>query len=442
MRPPDTKTDINSTKQFVSWLRSVAPYINLFKERVFVIAVPGLMIKENKIQPLIHDLALLHSMGMKIVLVFGIKPQLEELINIHVKENTLVNGIRISNDKVMECVKRISSQIRLNIEASLSCDLPNTPMRNSRIKVVSGNFITAKPYGIHGGIDYQSTGVVRKIEKHQILRSLNDNSIVLLSPLGFSPTGEIFNLSFEDVASFVAGEISADKLIFFVDFSSIPSQINEKQGEISCKKMKEIIIEQNDVNKTNQVFIHSVKACELGVKRTHLIPYENDGAILTELFTHKGLGLMVVEEKLEFLRVANIEDISSILSLIEPLEKKGILKYRDRNSVENEIENFTVIEHDGIISGCVFFKPNLDDLSGELGCLIVHQDFQFKGEGEKLLLNTEKKARSLGLESIFVKTTVASHWFIKRGFNLTEDMEVNSTFNNNRQSKFLIKRVI
>lgn len=436
----------NQIPQFVNWLRSVAPYIHLFKEKIFVIGFPGKLIMKKKLEALIYDLALLNAMGIKIVIIYGSKPQIEEQLGLRKHKNNFKNGIRVSDKQVMECVKKVVGEIRLDIEAGFSSGLPNTPMSNSRIRVISGNFLTAKPLGIHNGIDFQSTGSVRKVEKESILDSLSKGAIVLIPPLGFSPTGEAFNLSFEDVSSAVAVSLCAEKLIFFVDDESIPYKIKKTAIEISCKTAKEIVEKRQLVEAGDFTLFNAIKACEGGVKRTHLIPFQHDGVLLLELFTHSGIGAMIVEERLEALRPAELNDICAIITLIEPYEKDGTLKFRDRHLIEHEIDNFTVIEHDGVISGCASLKYYSDTLSAELGCLIVNKNFQGTGEGERLLIDAEIKAKKLGMKFIFALTTTATHWFIKRGFiETTNDKlpkEKISGGNKNRASKLLQKPLI
>jgi len=437
--------NINQVSQFVSWLRSVAPYIHLFKEKIFVIAFSGQLIKEKKLESLIHDLALLNSIGIQIVIIYGAKPQIEEQLRLRKHKNNFKNGIRISDGLVMESVKEAVGEIRLDIEAGFSSGLPNTPMSNSRIRVISGNFLTAKPLGVHNGIDFQSTGVVRKIETEPIIHSLKQGAIVLIPPLGFSPTGEAFNLSFEEVASAVSVELVAEKLIFIVDEKLIPYDKNKTPIEISSKSAKEVLKTDKLIEKGELTLFNAIKSCEGGVKRTHLIPFQNDGVIFLELFTHSGIGAMIVEENLEALRPAILDDIGAIIALIHPHEKNGTLRFRERNLIEQEINLFTVIEHDGVISGCASLKPYHNNQSAELGCLIVDKKFQGKGKGERLLIDAEKKAKKLGALSLFALTTIATHWFLKRGFTettvdkLPEGKELDES--NHRGSKLLQKKL-
>ena len=436
------KTELITSKQipqFVNWLRSVAPYVHLFKDKIFVIAFSGQLIIEKKLESLIHDLALLNVMGVQIVIVYGSAPQIEKQLKLRKYKNNFVNNIRISDETVMECVKEAVGEIRLDIEAGFSSGLPNTPMGNSRIRVISGNFLIAKPFGVHNGIDFKSTGLVRKVEKELILQSLSKGAIVLIPPLGFSPTGEAFNLSFEDVSSAVAIGLSAEKLIFISDEKSIPYKIKNTPIEISCKTAKEILVAKSDL-----VISNSIKSCEGGVKRAHLIPFQRDGAILMELFTHSGIGAMIVQENLKSLRPAELDDIGAIITLIQPFEEDGTLRFRNRNLIEQQINNFTVIEHDGVISGCANLTISPENFSAELGCLIVDKNFQGQGEGERLLKDAENKAIKHGVNSLFVYTTIATHWFLKHGFvekTPEPKSDEKSSSINNRASKLLRKKL-
>lgn len=161
---------------------------------------------------------------------------------------------------------------------------------------------------------------------------------------------------------------------------------------------------------------HCIKACRGGVDRSHILPYSSDGALLMEIYTHDGIGTMVVDEKLESLREASPDDVGGILQLIEPFEKDGTLVRRDRSEIERDIGNYTVIEHDGVIFGCAALYPYADAKTGEMAALTVSPMSQGQGDGERMLKRIEQRAKSAGLDSIFVLTTRTMHWFIKRGF--------------------------
>ena len=316
-------------------------------------------------------------------------------------------------------------------------------MGNSRIRIISGNFVTARPVGIVDGVDFEHTGLVRKVEADSIRQALLGGSIVLVPPLGFSPTGEAFNLSLEDIATSLAITLDADKLIFLCSDESMPRLENRSLAEVS-EDEAEGILAQGDLNEEAAFTLgHALRACRGGVARAHLVPYGLDGALLLELFTHDGVGMMLVEETLEALRPATIDDVAAIVSLLEPLESDGTLAARGRATVERDIERFTVIEHDGVIFGCAALYIFDGSPMGELACLMVRSETREQGDGERLLKSIEAQAKAAGLTAIFVLTTRTTHWFMKRGFKaatiaaLPEDRRAH--YNWDRKSQILLK---
>ena len=428
---------------FVGWLRSVAPYVHAFRNKTFVVAFPGELVVANKLETLVHDLSLLQAMGMRIVLAYGSRPQVQEQLRLRQIEDRYSHGMRITDRSALECAKEAAGELRLDIEAAFSAGLPNTPMGNSRIRIISGNFVTARPVGIVDGVDFEHTGLVRKVEADSIRQALLGGSIVLVPPLGFSPTGEAFNLSLEDIATSLAITLDADKLIFLCSDESMPRLENRSLAEVS-EDEAEGILAQGDLNEEAAFTLgHALRACRGGVARAHLVPYGLDGALLLELFTHDGVGMMLVEETLEALRPATIDDVAAIVSLLEPLESDGTLAARGRATVERDIERFTVIEHDGVIFGCAALYIFDGSPMGELACLMVRSETREQGDGERLLKSIEAQAKAAGLTAIFVLTTRTTHWFMKRGFKaatiaaLPEDRRAH--YNWDRKSQILLK---
>jgi amino-acid N-acetyltransferase len=415
--PPDDSSGVPMPSvDFVSWLRSVAPYIHAFRNKTFVVGFPGELVVADRLEGLAHDVALLAAMGMRIVLVHGSRPQVQEQLRLRAIEERYHEGVRITDKPSLECAKEACGELRLDIEAAFSAGLPNTPMGNARIRVISGNFVTARPVGIVNGVDFEHTGIVRKIESEAIRHALNSGALVLLSPLGFSPTGEVFNLSMEDVAASVAVSLDADKLMFMAEEISVPVSQGERITEISEDGAEALLARQTLHPDAAFTLEHALRACRGGVERAHIIPFERDGALLLELFTHDGVGTMIAEETLEALRPANIDDVAAIVSLIEPLEADGTFVARGRARIERDIDRFTVIEHDGVIFGCAALYAFPNATMGELACLMVRPETQGKGDGERLLKSIEQQARQAGMRSLFVLTTRTAHWFLKRGF--------------------------
>lgn len=439
---------------FVAWFRSVAPYINAFRNKIFVIAFGGEVIADGKFIEFVHDLNLLASVGVRLVLVHGARPQIESRLGERHLQTRYVKGMRVTDSETLQCVKESIGRIRVEIESLLSMGLPNSPMANAAIRVASGNFVTARPVGVIDGVDLMHTGEVRKIDALAVRSRLEQGELVLFSPLGYSPTGEIFNLTLEDVAAEAAIALKAEKLIFLMDTQGIEKEgvsssgmtlvreLTLAEGRAMLKEFRGQSAEPGDI----QLYLpFAMRACEGGVPRIHLISRHVDGALLQELFTHTGIGTMISEGPLQTLREAKIEDVGAILQLIEPLEADGTLVRRSRELLEMEIDHFVVIEHDKIIVGCAALYPFPDEQAAELACLTVHPDYRSSGCGEALLKNTEKRAKAQGNTDLFVLTTRTAHWFVERGFREVSVDELpkarQGLYNYSRRSKVFLKKL-
>ena len=411
---------------FVPWFRSVAPYIHKFRNQTFVVAICGEAIAAGKLPHLAQDLAMIQSMGVKVVLVHGFRPQVNEQLRAKGHEAKYSHGMRITDEVALDCAQEAAGQLRYEIEAAFSQGLPNTPMAGSTIRVISGNFITARPVGIVDGVDFQHSGLVRKVDVAGISRTLDFGAMVLISPFGFSPTGEAFNLTMEEVATSVSIALQADKLIFLTEVPGIRMDPSKPEGddnpidtELPLAAAQKLLAELPPaLTPTDSAFYlqHCVKACTHGVERSHILPFATDGSLLLEIYVHDGIGTMVIDEKLESLREATGDDVAGILQLIEPFEKDGTLVNRNRTEIERDASNYTIVEHDGVIFACAALYPYPEARTGEMAALTVSPQAQGQGDGEKILKRIEQRARAMGLQSIFVLTTRTMHWFQKRGF--------------------------
>lgn len=432
--------------EFVHSFRNSAGYINAFRGRTFVIAFGGEMLADEQFSSLVHDIALLNSLGIKLVLVHGARPQIESRLKQRKANSEIVNDVRVTDDEALVCVKEASSSVRADIEALLSIGLTNSPLNSSRIRVIAGNFITAQPYGIRNGVDYLHTGEVRNIDTDAINQVLTNNAIVLLSPIGFSSTGEIFNLGVEDIATSVATELSASKLIYLVDEKGVTDKNKSLIRELAYDDAKNLLQDNKKLTAPIQRCLASaIKACQNDVERTHILNRHIDGALLLELFTRDGCGTLVTSESFEDVRTATVDDLAGLIELISPLENEDILVRRSREKLEMEIEHFTVVERDGMIIACAALYPFVNDKVAELACLAVHPDYQDQNRGNQLLKYIERKTRQLGIKQLFVLTTRTAHWFQERGFNATDintlPVERKSLYNYQRKSKMFAKSI-
>jgi amino-acid N-acetyltransferase len=404
-------------KSFVPWIRAAAPYIHALRGKTVVIAFGGEVVADETFLGVVHDLNLLHSLGIRLVVVHGSRPQIEAILKQQNIASRYHRGLRITDVETMDCVLEGMGHARSRIEAMLSLGIANSPMAGARIRVVGGNFITAKPIGVLDGVDMGLTGEVRRVDTEGMRQRLDDGDLLLVSPLGYSQTGEIFNLAVEEVATQVAVRLSAHKLIFLMETDGVRNGRRQLLTELSTREAEAILARQRRLPPDVLHYLPcAVRACDNGVKRAHLISRHRDGALLLELFTRDGVGTMVAAVPLAHLRNATIDDVGGILSIIEPLEHEGILVRRSRERLEMEIERFAVAEHDGAIIGCAALYAFPEERAGELAALAVDPDFQREGYGETLMHEIEQRAKKLKLARLFVLTTRASGWFLERGF--------------------------
>jgi len=428
---------------YVAWFRDSAPYINAFRGRTFVLVVPGEMLAEAQFPNLTHDIALLNSLGVRLVLVHGIRPQVEGRLRERGAAIRYVNNLRVTDDAALACVKEAAGTVRVEIEALLSMGLANSPMAGARIRVASGNVVTARPLGVREGVDYMHTGEVRRVDAMTVERQLGEGAIVLLSPIGFSPTGEVFNLTAEDVGVAVAAAVGADKLILFTDGDGFADGQGALVRELGPARAREAAADAGTPEEARRALAVAARACAAGIRRVHLLNRHRDGALLLELFTRDGVGSMVTADGYEDMRRATIDDVGGILELIAPQEEQGILVRRSRDRLETEIENFTVIERDGMVIGCAAVLPFAGDGVAELACLTVHPDYRQTGRARALLARLEREAREAGLARLFVLTTRTAHWFLEHGFAQGEvsvlPAERQQLYNYQRNSKVFVK---
>ncbi|MDX8378878.1 MAG: amino-acid N-acetyltransferase [Gallionella sp.] len=431
---------------FVAWFRSVAPYINAFRGKTFVIAFGGEVVADGKFLELTHDFNLLAALGIRLVLVHGARPQIEQHLSQKNLEDSYQLGIRMTDAKTMQCVKESVGRVRVEIEALLSMVLANSPMANANIRVAGGNFITAQPIGIINGVDLQHTGSVRKVDVAALNDRLAFGEVVLLSPLGYSPTGEVFNLTLEEVATATAIALDADKLMFLMDTDGVLDKKGELLRELTVSGAEAELSSKRILSDDVTLFLPcAIRACEAGVARTHLLSRHTDGSVLQELFSDEGIGTMVVESTLNILREASIEDVGGILHLLIPLEEQGMLVRRSRERLEQEIDRFVVLEHDHRIVGCAALYPFPDEAAAELACMAVDAQCRNKGYGVAILNHMTALAKTQKLKKLFVLTTRTAHWFLERGFKESDvtalPVQKKSLYNYQRKSKVFVRKI-
>lgn len=428
-------------QDYVKWFRNSSPYINAHRDKTFVVAFGGEAVQHANFGPLVQDLVLLHSLGIRLVLVHGARPQ----IDAHLQESGLATRVehhrRVTEQTALAAVVEAIGRARIQVEAAINQGIASVHLEGIRALICSGNFITARPYGVRYGVDFQHSGEVRKVNADAIRQQLQQGNLVLLSPLGFSPTGEIFNLLWEEVAEAVASTLQADKLIYLGADHGVLDSNGQLVRELTVPQATALL---NGQTEPLHPLVCATRALRQ-VGRAHILSYQNDGALLEELFTLDGSGTLITQQSFESIRQASIDDAGGVLELIEPLEQEGILVRRSRELLETEIHHFTLIERDEKIIACAALYPFSDDHTGELACVAVHPDYRHGQRGDKLLHAIEQQARRQGLKQLFVLTTRTAHWFMERGFVAAAVSELpqpkQSLYNYQRNSKVFIKQL-
>jgi amino-acid N-acetyltransferase len=426
---------MSSDDDHIKWFRASSPYINAHRGKTFVIHLAGKALLDANFGNVINDIALLYSLGVKLVLVFGATPQIEASLDSTDKQWPQSDQVRVTAPDILGDVLSAIGRTGTELEAKLS--MGRSPMQGLDILVTSGNFIKAKPLGIVNGIDFHHTGATRRVNSKAIKAQLAGDAIVVVPPIGYSPSGETFVLSSRELARDIACALVSEKLIYLSEDDGIRSV----SGDI-INELQENQLDLSSIDPAHRDLAElTARASLRGVNRCHIISFKKDGALLNELFTRDGAGTQVIRESYEKLRAAGAEDVAGIIALIEPLETAGILVKRSRELLESEIDHFRIIERDSMIVACAALYPF--GTKGELACLATHPDYRNGNRGELLLQTIESTAKSLGLDALFVLTTQTAHWFLDRGFaEQSVDVlpaERKSLYNLQRSSKLLIK---
>ncbi len=431
---------MSNTQDYVQWFRSAAPYIKAYRKKTFVILIADEVIYSENFIGLVHDLALLDHLGIKLVILHSSRRQIDSHLAANQRESQFHHNVRISDRDSMPLIVQAINEVRTHLESHLSMGLPNTPMSGSDIMLTSGNFVTGMPLGVIDGIDMQHSGKVRDIKHEAINQVLDLNHVILMSNLGYSRTGEVFNLPSEELACEVARALKADKLIYLLQDVAGSEQLGNTLSTAECEQLR---ADPDLPAELHNLLEQATRAIQAQVKRVHLIDQQVDGGLLLELFTRDGYGSMITNLFYEGSRRASIDDIGGILSLIEPLEANGVLVPRSREQLELEIAHFEVIEKDGMIIACIACVPYSDHQVAEISCLAVHEDYQRAGLGSQLLELAERRAGQSGANCLYTLTTRTSHWFLEHGFSETSDFELPeaklANYNPDRRSKILVK---
>ena len=439
-------TDENSTPEgdaVVAWLRQVSPYFQNHRGKTFVVYFSGKTVDDPSFANVIRDLVILAAVGIRLVVVFGARPQIEARLVEKGIEQRSVGGLTICDGETMAAVTEVVGAMRLRIESAFSFGSRGGPFAGALNKIASGNFVFAKPAGIIDGMDLGFTGLVRSIDNGAIESRLTHGEVVLLAPLGFSPTGELYNLEARDLAVTAASKLGAEKLILVAKKNGISTVDGSLCRALTLHEASELCDAKNSDDVEHDFLVMGIKACHAGVDRVHIVGRRVDGAILRELFTRDGVGTLISSAPFDHLRWATPDDVGGIFELVQPLAVAGVLVERSRERLESEIERFVVMIRENTVVACGSIHTYSAQRVGEVACIAVHPDYRGGQFGDVLLEELERRARELEIESLFVLTTQATQWFNERGFQASTldalPVEKRDIYNYHRNSAVLVK---
>lgn len=435
------------TSGYARWFRASTPYISAHRRRTFVVLLGGEAIAHANLANIVHDLALLHVLGVRLVLVHGARPQIDAALDDPGGPGHRFHGHRRITDRdSMETLLGVYGQVRATLESHFSTGLPTSPLRNADIATVTGNFVVARPIGVLDGVDHLFTGQVRRVHEQRVRSALDAGNLVLLSPIGYSPSGQPFNLAADELAAETALALGADKLIMFDAEGYVRDEHGQALPDLVPADLESLLDRCPPEPYVANQWRAMLRACRGGVPRCHLVSYAEDGALLQELFTAQGHGSELVEQRGDMVRRARSDDVAGIVEVIRPLEEAGVLVRRDRDRLELEVGNFHVAELDGIVVGCCALYP-LEEDAAELACVAVHEAYRRTGIqpgiGARLLAAAEAAARASGIRRLFVLTTQTRDWFAEHGFvdAAVADLPARkqALYNYQRNSKVMMK---
>ena len=408
-------------------VRDVLRYISRFKNSIIVIHIDDSLVDSTFYTSHIRDIAYLHEVGLKVIIVPGAKNHIDTLLKNANHEWKEIDGIRITSEKEMSIIKMASFDMSNKIMTNLA---------EERLTAVIGNWVKARGKGVINGIDYQTAGEIDKINIQALNAVLDEGFIPIFPCIGWSSNGKPYNISSINLAAQVATELKAEKLFFLthgkqisnVDFF-IPDNISiAPDGFVPAFNLEELdsFFELNEnlgnFSTEKKHILNLLKvaklSCSLGVSRTHIVNGLFDGTLPCEIFSDLGSGTMIYKSNYGGIRTMEKEDIPAILNLIRPFVEQGILLPRTEESLLESYKDYIVYELDGGIKACAALHL-YDNNQGEIAAVAVDSVCSHMGIGPKLINYLLDKSKNIGLSSVFILTTQTSDWFEKLGFYLS-----------------------
>lgn len=387
-------------------LRGILQYVPQFKERIFVIAFDGAVMRLPNFHSLLQDLAVLQSLSIQVVVVFGARKQIQELADLR--------GVKLTSDDGMGLTDAATLEVSADAISRLTSELMGD-LTALELRVAVPNALAVHPAGVIEGVDLVHTGRIERVDERMLLAMLKEGIIPVLPPLGYDGRGATLRVNSDEVAVDVALALDASKVIFvaeegLVDANGVRlAQLSVGQARDMAKR-KDPGADPSLVSKLK----HAALACNEGVPRVHIIDGHQDEVLLAELFSNEGVGTMIHADDYQHLRKARSSDIPALMAMMRESVEDAALAPRTREQMQKSIGDFYVLELDGNpVASVAVHVYELDGgvKAAELACLFVRRAHKNKGHGRKLVAFAEETARQRGCEWIFALSTQAFRFF-------------------------------
>jgi amino-acid N-acetyltransferase len=429
----------------VDTIREVFQYLHRFTGKTFVIKIDYKIIDGPHFPVLMTDIARLHEVGIRIVLIPGAKEWIDDILAVYGIEDRTINGIRAASSEAIPFLKMAAFDVANRLMTSLS---------GSEINAVIGNWVRARGIGVVDGVDYQSAGVVERILTREMRKLSDDGFIPILPCIGWGPTGRPYNIASNELAVVTASRVGAEKLffvtaeegIFAKDYKvpeGIPVSPSGRINNFSLADLERFFALNPGVPRPD-LLERSRRACEAGVERVHILDGRIDGVLLKEIFSNLGSGTMVYSNQYSGIRPMRQNDISEVLRVMKPFVDEGVLVPRTEENLAETCQDYIVFEVDGAIHASAALHRYPEN-TGEIAAVSVDEHYSHLGVGPRLIGYLCDIAKKTGLTHVFVLTTRTADWFLRLGF---EEGDLSSlpekkraAYNLSRKSRVLVKNL-
>jgi amino-acid N-acetyltransferase len=385
-------------------LRGILQYVPRFHGQIFVIAIDGAIVADENFSNLLVDIAVLRSLGIKVVLVHGIGLQIQELSTTRHIPITNTDGTGVTDAATLDLAIRASSRVSHTLVEGLT--------QNS-LKCATTNSVRALPTGIIKGIDQQFTAKVERIDKDFLTELIERQIVPILSPIGFGPDGRSLRVNSDLLAAELAEALHATKIIYLAPQAGLEID-GRLRREISIDAVKKILADDpaRIAEAGRSKAEHAVKAIETGTPRVHILDGRVFDGLLNEIFSNDGVGSLVYGNDYQQIRQARKGDVRLIYNLTRSAVRREELVYRTQQAIEKNIDQFYVFEIDENIIAVVtlYFYPN-KPLLAEVGSLYVMPFYHNRGIGKKMVEYACLQAKERGVRQVIALSTQSFGFF-------------------------------